>query len=169
MFKEPTVAMSPAQLPQQRLHAVTDLPERPAGFRVYCQWHDPTSEKDTPKGSPRKVKFLGSVEWAWGFRSDRWDAYYLNPRGKYWLLWIRDHDDNQWPVKFYWTLCAWGLRKGVSEKEAAVYLLQEAWAAEQRKSDIGWFLCINNCGLLSIPELCAIGRRVWPDGTFEDG
>jgi len=168
MIDEPRICMLPSELPQQRLHEVVGLPERPGGFRGYCDWLNPMPEKDRPRGSPRRVDFVGSVEWAWGFRNDRWDAYYLNPRGKYWLLWIRYMDDNEWTPVWKWSLYAWGRRKKVRQREAAVYLLQDAWEAEQRESRIGPFLCINDCEFLSIAELCAIAHRVWPDGGFDD-
>lgn len=168
MRTDPKVVMDLTQLPRQRLHAVVELPERPAGFQGYCEYIDSMPEKDCPKGSPRKVQFLGSVEWSWSPMHSRWDAYYLNPRGKYWLLWIRYLDDNEWIPKWRWNLYAWGLRKGVSTKEAAVYLLADAWAAEARESDLDHFHLINDPGLLTIPELCAIGRLVWPEGEFDE-
>ena len=168
MFQEPKIVMDLEQLPQQRLQAVVELPERPTGFKSYCEYIDPMPEKDCPKGSPRKVEFLGSVEWAWSPMNSRWDAYFLNPRGNYRLLWTRYLDDNEWPPKWRWNLYAWGLKKGVSEKESAVYLLADAWAAEAQESDLDHFHLINDPGLLTIPELCAIGRWVWPGGEFDE-
>ena len=110
MFEEPTIVMNLELLPQQRVHLVVDLPERPTGFRGYCQWNDPMPEKDCPKGSPRNVEFLSSVEWAWSPMHSRWDGYFLNPRGRCWLLWIHYLDDNEWAPKWRWNLYAWGLR-----------------------------------------------------------
>jgi len=160
--------MDMERLLKQRLHLVVDLPERPAGFRGYCQWNDPMPEKDCPKGSPRKVEFVSSVEWSWSPMNSRWDGYFLNPRGKYWLLWIRYLDENEWTPKWRWELYAWVLRKGVSQKEAAVYLLADAWAAEARDSDLDRFHLINDTGLLSLPELYAVGRLVWPYIAYDE-
>ena len=67
-----------------------------------------------------------------------------------------------------WWLYAWGPRRGVSAEQAAVYLLLDAWRAEQRESQIGPFLCVNDCEDLSIDEIYAIARRVWPGGKFDD-
>jgi len=167
MFQEPTIVMDLERLLRQRLHLVVDLPERPAGFRGYCQWVDPIPEKDGPKGSPRKVRFLSSVEWSWSPMNSRWDGYFLNPRGKYWLLWFRYLDDDAWNPKWRWEFYAWGLRKGVSEKAAAIYLLADAWSSEVRYYDLDHFHLINDTGLLSLPELCAVARLVWPDVAFD--
>jgi hypothetical protein len=168
MFEEPKICMSPEQLPRQRLRLVVDLPERPAGFRGRVDWLDPMPKRDRPKGSPRSLSFLCSVEWSWSPMHSRWDAYYLNPRGKYWLLWVRSPDDNAWVETWRWWLYAWGPRRGVSAEQAAVYLLLDAWRAEQRESLIGPFLCVNDCEDLSIDQIYAIARRVWPGGKFDD-
>jgi hypothetical protein len=159
--REPVVCMRPEDLPLQRLHAVVDLPPRPASFRGHCQWHEPIPAKDAPRGNPRNVEYLGNVEWAWGFRHDRLDAYYLNPRGKYWLLWISSLDPNAWTMEWRWVLYAWGLKRGVSDKQAAIYLLADAWASEARESGLGQFEWINEAGTLSVPELCATARLAW--------
>ncbi len=51
--------------------------------------------------------------------------------------------------------------------QGAVYLLADAWAAEAWDSDLERFHLINDTGLLSLPELCAVGRLVWPDVAFD--
>jgi hypothetical protein len=168
MFEKPRVIMSAADLPLQRLHSVVELPERPRGFRAYVDWRRPMPARDRPQASPRKVEFLGSVEWAWGPNHERWDAYYLNPRGRYWLLWIYSPDPNAWVETWRWTLYAWALKKGASASQAASYLLLDAWSAEARGSGLGGFDWINEPGQLSVPELCAVARRAWPETEFVD-
>ena len=52
--------------------------------------------------------------------------------------------------------------------QGAVYLAADAWAAEAWDSDLERFHLINDTGLLLLPELCAVGRRlVWPDVAFD--
>ena len=163
MFKEPTIVMDLESLPQQRLHAVVELPARPPGFLGLNPWSNPLPEKDRPRGSPRKLEFLASVEWSWSPMHSRWSAYYLNPRGKYWLLWTRWLDDFSGPPKWCWDLSAWGYKKGVTAEQAAVYLLADFWSSEARDEGLDQFHLIDDNGLLSVAELNAVGRLAWPD------
>jgi len=123
------------EVPQKRTPPVVKLVERPASFRGACDYLEPMPEKDRPKGSPRNVEFLGSVEWSWTPWNDRSDEYYLNPRGRYWLLWLRDRDEdncNRWE----WILYAYGPKRGVDAEAAAIYLLLGAWNAEKEHGSL---------------------------------
>jgi hypothetical protein len=121
-------------------------------------------EETRPKGLPRRLEYVGSVEWASGPRHSRFDSYYLNPRGKYWLLWIYSQDENSWNMAWRWTLYAYGLKKGVDAKSAAIYLLLDAWQAERDELDLHQFFLVDEAGLLSVAEFLALGNSVWPDG-----
>jgi len=44
----------------------------------------------------RKVS-IDQVEWAWGRRNERVDAYYIHRGRTFWVLWIYAYDDN-WSV-----------------------------------------------------------------------
>jgi hypothetical protein len=70
-----------------------------------------------PKGSPRNTQYLGSVEWADSPNHTRFDSYYLNPRGAYWLLWIGYQDENTWNWKWTWNLYAYCKKRGYVEKQ----------------------------------------------------
>ena len=48
-----------------------------------------------------------------------------------------------------------------------IYLPTDAWSSEVKESDLERFHLINDTGLLSLPELCAVGRLVWPDVAFD--
>ena len=163
MFKEPTIVMDLESLPQQRLHAVVELPARPPGFLGLNPWSNPLPDKDRPRGSPRKLEFLASVEWSWSPMHSRWNAYYLNPRGTYWLLWTRWLDDFSGPPKWCWDLSAGGCKKGVTAEQAAVYLLADFWSSEARNEGLDRFHLIDDTGFLSVAELKAVGRLAWPD------
>ena len=57
------IPMVPEDRPEQWINEVTELPERPAGFETEIAWDGLTS-CDYPKGTPRKLTFICSVEWA---------------------------------------------------------------------------------------------------------
>ena len=64
MTREPKIPMAPEQLPQQRIHEVITLPERPAVFDCVV------GQRIYPKGAlPQKpspnATYLCQVEWAW--------------------------------------------------------------------------------------------------------
>jgi hypothetical protein len=164
-MRTPKIPMSPDDVTQQRIRLVVQLPPRPASFYGACDSLRPMTEKDRPRGSPRNVWYLGSVEWAESPAHSRFDSYYLNPRGRHWLLWIRWRDDNDWSSRWKWTLYAYGPRKGIDAKTAAIYLLLDAWKAEKENSFLEHFFLVDEAGFLSIEEILEISRNVWPDDS----
>ena len=54
-------------------------------------------------------------------------------------------------------------RRGLDQKQAAVYLLLEFWAYDAKENDVDEFHWINEDGFLSIAELAAIAREVWSE------
>ena len=158
MTSEPKIPMSPEELPQQRIHEVVALPKRPEPFDCLVGY-GVVSDDIIPKSGPRSPEYLAQVEWAWSPMHIRLDAYYLHSGRKHWLLWSRYWDDN-WG-KWGWTVVGCVGKKGVSERQAAVYLLVEFWKEEAEKSDVDQFHWINEDGYLSIADLAAIARVVW--------
>ena len=58
---------------------------------------------------------------------------------------------------------AYGTKKGVDKKTAAIYLLIDSWIFERDNMELDHFHWLDNIGLLSVAEFMAIGRVVWPD------
>ena len=158
MTREPKIPMSPTELPQQRIHEVVALPERPAEFD--CEvGYGIFQDGAFPKNAPTNSIYLCQVEWAWSPMHNRLDAYYLHRGRTHWSLWSKYWDDN-W---MKWEQIAIGCvpRTGVDQKQAAVYLLLEFWAFDAKEGDVDEFHWINEDGYLSIAELAAIAREVW--------
>jgi hypothetical protein len=162
-MRKPRIPMRPEDVPQQRIRLVVQLPPRPHSFKGTCNFFKPIAERDRPKGSPRKLEYLGSVEWTWSPMHSRVDSYYLNPRGRYWLLWIRSREDEDWSRKWIWMLYAYGPRKGVDAKTAATYLLLDAWNAEKKINELDHWFLIDEEAFLSVAEIAEISRKVWPE------
>ena len=163
MTRNPKIPMAPEEVPRQRLVPVVSLPQRPPSFDGQCDFIDPMPDAARPKGSPRNTTYLGSAEWAWGPGNSRFDSYYLNPRGRYWLLWIRWQDDNDWNQSWKWTFYAYSRKKGADEKTASIFLLHDAWMAEAKEQNLNHYFLIDDPGLLSIAEFAGIARDVWPE------
>lgn len=159
----PHVPMTPEEVPQQRIHVVADLPRRPASFLGRCEYVEAMPDAERPKGSPRKVTYLGSVEWAWDPMHTRIDAYYLHRRRSYWLLWDRSQDENSWDHAWRWTLYGYARAHRANASEAAVYLLMDAWRHEATEGSLDHFHWINDDGFLSVGEITAIAGEVWPE------
>ena len=85
----------PDDLPQQRISEVVTLPDKPEGLEVKGEFLE--AYPHYPVRTPRKVLFLGGVEWAWAPAHSRRDNYYLNPKPKHWLLWDHWLDDQVRP------------------------------------------------------------------------
>jgi len=155
MTREPKIPMSPSELPQQRVHEVVDLPPRPEPFDCKAGYRDYPSGS-APRNQPRNPTYLCQVEWAWSPMHNRLDAYYLHRGSSHWSLWSR-----YWDGKWEWVTAACVHRRGVTEKQAAVYLLLEFLKHEVRESDLDQFHWINEGEYISVAELMAIAREVW--------
>jgi len=104
MTRYPHIPMHPSEVPQQRIHAVVDLPRRPDGFEARCDFCDPIPAQDAPSGDP---------------------------------------------------------------KDVAIWMLIDCWAAEAEQRDVDHFHWIDEAGLLSVAQINAIGRFVWPGAQNE--
>jgi hypothetical protein len=158
MTREPTIPMVPEALPQQRIHEVITLPSKPEPFSCtvgYGQF----PKGSLPSGTPSEMTYLAQVEWAWSPMNNRLDAYYLHRGRTHWSLWSRYWDDN-WGQ---WSDMAIGCvpRRGVTEPQAAVYLLLEFWTGEVTGNSLDEFHWINETEYLSVADLAAIAREVW--------
>jgi hypothetical protein len=168
MFEKPKIPMRPEDVPQQRLKLVVELPPRPAGFKGNCQFYNPMPEEVEPKRGPRKPVCLGSVEWAWDPNYSRVDSYYLSSHKSYWLLWIGGTDENSWDLKWRWVPYAYAPKSSVDEKNAAIYLLLDAWMSEASNTSLDHYHWIDCPDLLSVAEISEIARNVWPNGPEEE-
>ena len=155
------IPRSAEEVPLQMVYPYVDLPPRPSSLKMVRNAFEPMPINIRPKGSPRNTQYLGSVEWADSPNHTRFDSYYLNPRGAYWLLWIGYQDENTWNWKWTWNLYAYCKKKGIDEKTAATYLLMDAWASERDTNDLDKYFLIDEEGMLSIGEITEIARRVW--------
>lgn len=162
MTSVPKIPMRPEELPQQRITLVASLPPRPAGF---VGKRGPPESVLPPAKMPRSAKYIGQVEWAWGPNNTRLDAYYLstNRQRTHWFLWLRYYDDN-WEKWDDPQVRTYAPREGVPSEVAAAYLLLDSWAEEAQDtgSNPGPFHWINSADFLSVEQLHAVARVVWP-------
>ena len=152
------------ELPRQHVHAVVELPSCPEDFYI-----------ETPIGAdpapffreiehPDTLKSVCVLEWIFDSKRGRADLYSLEKRPMDWVLWnnmpaglIGDKPDVE--------LMAHALRGGgaVPEHVAAPVLLCVSLAAGREYRCIGRPNAIIQTGLLSVAELSAIFREVWPE------
>jgi hypothetical protein len=152
------IPFTPDQLPQQRLVEVVCPPAAPEAFDprvcLFCVPQD-----ILPKRRPRRMTYLGMVEWAWSPMSSRIEAYFLNATRRHWVLWTRnpapDDTDTAWQV------AAYAPRRGVLAREAAHHLVVERWRAEACERFLDHFHWVADEGELTVAEWMAIGRAVW--------
>jgi hypothetical protein len=166
--------MRPDDLPQQKMYAVTDLPESPFNFEATClmqfgledvqdqyEWSIP--EADLPQRFPGAATFIAQVEWAWDPSHDRLDSYYVcsNRKRTHWFLWLRCPDDNASGFQMNNLLYAYCPRRTLDRKIAAIQLLLYVWRYEAAETARDCFDWINDTGLLSVSEIHAIATEVW--------
>lgn len=163
---DPNVPMTPDEIPQQRLYAVSHLPPRPDGFEGDCVFYGGVPEELARASHPRKADFLFSAEWAWSPMHNRIHAYYFNPRRRWWLLWARYFDDNELPWRWRWFLYGVARRlPGVDDRTAAIHLMIDAWRNEDGLDRYHW---IDETGAFSVGDVAAIEEAVWPETPPED-
>jgi hypothetical protein len=158
MIREPKIPMLPGQRPQQRIHEVVGLPERPEPFDCYVNYNDVGS---LPKNTNTNSTYLCQVEWAWTPMHNRLDAYYIHRGRSDWILWNKYWDDNwgRWGKVSIGTVS----RRGVDQNQAAIYLLMEYWKFDAKEGGLDKFHWINEEGFLDMAELDAIANEVWTD------
>ena len=154
------IPMSPEDLPKQRLNEVVGLPTRPSDLKIQIDRHKPLS-KHRPKGSPRKLVFICSVEWAWSPAHNRIDNYYLNPKPKNWILWNNWVNDRDVPWSWHWDFIAYANRVDADERTIAAYMLMETWKMEAAYNDLDHYHWINNPGCLCVEDVQSIAREIW--------
>ena len=158
MTRQPKIPMSPGELPQQRIHEVITLPPKPEPFDCIVG-HRQFPKGALPSRTPRNMTYLAQVEWAWSPAHSRLDAYYLHKGRTHWSLWSRYWDDN-WGQ---WSDVAVGCvhRRGVSEYQAAIYLLLEFWREDALDNGLDEFHWVNEADYLTVADLAAITRQIW--------
>ena len=154
------IPMAPEHCPQQRLNEVVSVPPIHDKLKPKIDWLNPL-QKRRPKGSPRKLSFLCSVEWAWSPMHNRIDNYYLNPRRDGWLLWINRLNDHTVPWTWWWDFVAYANKCKAEDELVANHLLIEYWKNEAEYQGLDEYHWINNTGLISVEEMHAIARKVW--------
>ena len=160
-MKTPTIPMHPGMLPQQRITAVESIPSYPKSFAIRLDRNESLKRPDCPKAMPPSAVYLCQLEWASAPWSCPLIAYYLstNRSRRHWLLWRSDWDDN-WGC-WQTSLWAYGPRRGVPMKTAAMHLLRavlEYDKAERGQDQFDW---IAEDGYLEVPEILAVAREVW--------
>ena len=149
----------PDDLPQQRISEVVAMPDKPQGLEVKAGFLE--FYPHYPVSTPRKLLFLGGVEWAWSPAHSRIDNYYLNPKRKYWVLWNHWLNDSELPWRWHWDIFAWAPKVKDDERHIAMHMLKEAWTIDCRHNSLDPFHWVNSTGALSVSDLQAIARAVW--------
>lgn len=170
------VAMSPEDLPRQRMFQLVDLPEPHAGFE--CLVGERLASLG-PLESGGEDKFIVQAEWAWSPMHGRISNWEIGPDGSgdYWLLWCSgptgEYEPAEWcnpgeeqavEMEPVWdsTLVAACHRQALPDQEAAILLLFQAWHDERlgfMELDRPHFY--GAVGLLAIDVIRSIEIRVW--------
>lgn len=149
--------LSPAELPQQRITKVVDLPERPEGFAPVAGYDLPL-DGIAPKRRPEEMLFLGGAEWAWSPAHGRIEGYYLHGGRSYWILYKRDIENDD--PEFEWRVGAYVAKRGVDARLAAVHLMIARWRIEA-DDGLDQFHWLTHEGFLSASDWRAISGAVW--------
>jgi hypothetical protein len=158
MSDTPRIAMTPEQLPRQRIHEVVALPPEPADFDpVVCYGSDALSI--FPKRRPSRMHYLGSTEWAWGPMNGRITAYHLHRGRNHWLLYLQDLDPND--RQFEWVVGAYAAISSKDRRQVAIHLMIALWKDEASSCDFDHFHWVNQSGHFTVADWMAIGRAVW--------
>ena len=155
----PKTPMHPSEVPQQRVYLLKDMPGRPDGFRGSCIYYEGQPDGLVEPDEPNNPTLVGGVEWTWSPMHSRLDNYFIERHGKWWLLWNAFEDDNTWEGEVVWTLYGAAESEAVSEHEASIYTLMDAWAGDE----VDHFHWINHEGVLSVGDMNEIARAVWPN------
>jgi hypothetical protein len=172
MSRLPKIPMLPSEVPQQRVSEVASLPSRPVPFDFKVGYGGFPRDVVPKQGVPRSPELLVQVEWAQIPMNNGINAFYLQARKKYWVLWRRSFDDNCYPWRWDWQVSGYCDRANADRKAAAAHLLLEYWKfardPDENSVDDQVFDWINEEGLLSIADVRAIVRELnWQQRALE--
>ena len=172
------VAMSPDDLPRQRLFRLMDLPNPPEGFEVLSGQALRGLGPEDPKDS---ASLIVQAEWAWSPMHNRlsnWEIG-LDGTGQYWLLWCASHtddveladwcdeddddDDKQWVAVWCSQLVAACAKGDLPIDHASMLLLLHAWKEEQLEMDLDPPHFYGATGVLGIDAVRSIEQVVWAE------
>lgn len=172
MSRLPKIPMLPSEAPQQRVSEVISLPPRPADFEFKVGYGGFEPDAVPKQGVPRSPELLVQTEWAETPMNNGVEAFYLQARKKYWVLWLRLFDDNSEPWRWHWRAIGHCNRENVDRNAAATHLLLEywkfqvSWNEDEDYIDDDVFDWINQEGLLTIADVRAIVRELkWQQKT----
>ena len=114
-----------------------------------------------PQGTPRKLTFVCSVEWAWSPMNNRIANYYINPKPWGWAFWDNWLDDHDVQWSWWWNFVAYSGRTEADERTVAAHMLLEAWRDDAEHQLMDHYHWNNNAGCLSVEDVQAIAREVW--------
>lgn len=155
------IPMTPDARSSQRLNEVVCLPDKPDDLDISIAWKTPIQGKHFPKGTPRKLIFICSVEWAWSPMHNRIASYYINPKPWGWAMWDNVLDDHSVPWSWWWNFIAYSGKTTADEKTIATYMLLECWKDEAEHQMVDEYHWINDTGCLDVEDIQAIAREVW--------
>ena len=155
------IPMTPDARPNQRLNVVRCVADKPNDLDVFIQWKNPIPYKHYPKGTPRKLIFVCSVEWAWSPMNNRIANYYINPKPWGWALWDNRLDDHDVPWSWWWDFLAYSWKTRAGQKTIAAQMLLASWKDEAEQDYLDHYHWINNTGCLDVEDVQAIAREVW--------
>jgi hypothetical protein len=171
------IAMSPDELPRQRLFRVLDLPEPPEGFEFLG---GATLAKLTPNEPGAGATLVVQAEWAWSpmhSRISNWEIG-LDDSGQYWVLWCSSPSDEyervepfaeddeaeaEWVEIWSSQLVAACAKGQLSISDAAVLLLLQAWPQDRLDTGIDRPHFYGATGVLGIDVLRSIEQVVWAE------
>lgn len=165
MTNYPKIPIVPDQRSQQRAVSVVEFPLWPKNSAIAVGYQG-TFDDDAaimPKQKvPRSPTFLFQAEWASTPIHGSVDAYYIQGRRHYWLLWDRYLDDNEYPWTWPWMLVGFCDRKGIDNRTAAMNMVLEYWAydCEDRGEFRYPYEWINEEGFLNVSDVEAIVREL---------
>jgi hypothetical protein len=173
------IAMSPEELPRQRLFRVLDLPEPPEGFELLD--HNALKQL-TPKEPGKDAELVVQAEWAWSpmhSRISNWEID-LDDSGQYWVLWCssrsdeveladpenaadEDEDERAWIAIWDSELVAACAKGKLEIEEVTALLLLHAWTEDRMMNELDPPHFYGATGVLDIDVLRTVERAVWPE------
>ena len=155
------IQITPDARPNQRLNEVSFFVEKANELDVFIQWKNSISLKYHPKGTPRKLIFVCSVEWAWSTMNNKIANNNINlkPWGK--SLWDNRLSDHDVAWSWWGDFSAYSSKTKADQKTIEAKILVSSWKDEVEQEYIDHYHLINNTSCLDVEDVQAIAREVW--------
>ena len=155
----------PGEKPVEYIYEVKTKPHRPCGLETSMAWGLGTFPEDSPQ-TPKRVLYLGALEWMCGVGHSRMDHYYLSYTDSHWIIYLHDLSDG-FGGSWEWYPYSAADRVDADIRSIAFWMVHDLLSADASMHEVDSYSVVSAEGFLSVGDFSEIGHLVWKEEEEE--